>query len=255
MSNLLKLSGVTLPGDGYPKLFDFVPLDLPVKDGLVGLFRFGYSIEKSRRNLVNDAQSLSVVGAPTINPVGAALNNANCFDSPLKSSANMTIISVARMIHVTSALAGAVLVSSQAQEGAIGRGDDLYIGGTATPERRVTLSAGHDTGVTGVSTDIPGSVVGEWNLFAGRVNSDGVVQTGFARANLPMVWGAETDVGTRSVSTTRGLRIGGAYYAHNGETEHALVAIFNQTLAREQIEEIRAYLRDVWGPAFGIDTL
>lgn len=255
MSTLIRLSGVTLPGTDYPKLLDFIPLALPVAAGLVGLYRFGSSIEESRRNFANPGEPLTVVGSPVIKPIGALLDNANCFNTSLKSTAAITILSVAKMMHVTSSIAGAALVTSQAQDGATVRGDDLYINGTTVPERRVSLSVGHETGSASVHCNVTGTIAGEWNFFAGRVNEAAEAQTGHARAGLPMTWSAQTDVGVRQVSATRNLRIGGAYFLHSGATEHALVAIFDRALTTSEVEQNLSYLRSIWAPAVGITTL
>lgn len=254
MSSVIALNDVVLPGSGYMHIADFVPLELPITAGLRGLYRFGTSLELSKRNLADPDAPLAPIGSPTINVLGASLSNSHCFDTGLVSTPDMTMISIAKMIQVTSTAAGAALVSSAVIDG-VARGDTLAIFGTTTPDYRVRATGGYTSGWQNSDLITSGATAGNWNFFGARITSAAEVQSVYGRDGLALQSSTAVDPGDRSTYTGRTLRIGGAYATYSGSTEHLLTAIYDQALTVAQLQSILDYLRQEWAPAVGVTTL
>jgi len=251
MTTVLKLSDVTLPGNGYPKLRDFVVPDFPVKNGLVGLYRFGYSLEASCINHANSDLPLTVIGTPTINDFGCELSRNNCFDTGFTSTDELTVLAVAKPKKYDTNAVGALLVSNFTNADG---GDSL--GFAASQNFRAWVSSASGS-VTAGAISMASAVETDWNFFA-CVGSAGAESKPVWGRNATLTIPAGNVVADRSVITSRTLRIGGHYSTVEfaGTCEIALMAIFtNMAMADADITANYEYLRSVWAPAVGIETL
>jgi len=253
MTTVLKLSNVSLPGSGYPHIATFAMApDLPVKGGLIGLYAFSKNEMVSVYNHADPSKPLIKVGSPTINKFGALLSKNHCFDSTLLSAGNVTFMAVAKPIKVSSNEASALLISNFAS-GTPVAGDSLGFRGS--PANQAGGFGGRaDGSTTAAPVDISAANENNWNFFATRITAAG---------NVRAYWGSNGSLvspdsvpGSRAVETVRTLRVGGHYgLERNGVANVALAAIFHSSLDAGQVQSNYEYLRDVWAPAFGVNTL
>lgn len=249
MSTVIKLSDITLPGSGYPKLslFKGVP-ELPEATGLIGLYLLKGTALNSLINEANDAAPLTVIGAPTVNSFGALLSKSHCFDTGLMSTTNMTFMAVAKPMLVSDSDNGNLIVSNY---GATPAGDSMGFAAVNS----LAAYAGLTSSVSASTIGVGAADVADWNFVAGVIDANGGSKCHWGRDG---VLSASTlaDSGTRQVNTTRTLRLGSNYSSgFNGTANVALVAIFSAALNDAQIAANYNYLKATWAPIFGITTL
>lgn len=255
MTNALKLAGVTLPGVGYPKKKNFIVPSFPVKTGLVGLYAIGGVESLSLINHANTALPLLKVGVPTLNDLGATLNAANCYDTQIPSSADLTIISVAKMMQPSSIAAGFLILGNY-----LGGfpGDSLALDySTSIPGPIVAAYGANGTGyITSSQSDATGTP-GDWNSFAARFTATATSKNWWSKSGAVASVGSAV-AGVRAVQA-RTLRIGGHYNGmagnYGGTGDVQMVAIFNAALADADVAANLAYLTSTYGPAIGVTTL
>lgn len=257
MTAVLKLSGVTLPGTGYPNIVSFLSaapsIDLPVKTGLVGLYILAGNEADSIYNHANSEIPLIKVGLPTINLFGASVSRDNCFNSQLVPTANMTFMAIAKPLKVAANADAALLISNFTTAGP--SGDSLGFRG-ATPSQSGVYGGLTPSGVSQSFNDISTANTANWNFFAGTIDANGAAKPFWGRDGS-LVVGSPVDSGDRGVVTSRTLRIGGHYEPtlFGGTASLAMAAIFQAKLSDADIQANYAYLRDVWAPSFSVMTL
>ncbi len=96
MTNVVKLAGVTLPGDGYPHISSFKEIYLSVTDGLLGLYSIRGSIGLSLKNYADGGSNMTVIGSPTMQDDGAICNYYKCFDKGIPAHVAFKFISLAK---------------------------------------------------------------------------------------------------------------------------------------------------------------
>lgn len=255
MTNLIKLTGVTLPGTGYPSLLNFAYPTFPAGSAnLVGLYTLGGLESIALRNAVTGVTDLSKIGSPTLAAAGATVNYLNDYASlTLSGTTEVTVIAIAKPFAANPANAAAswFLASQYHSTPTPAGGDGLsfYVGG-------ISMWASTSTGsVQSPSLSMAGSVPANWNSFAGRVKSTGANQVWWGHEGVTAA-GTEGSTNTRSVQTSRKWLLGGQYAANFLASGNLLmVAIFNSALTDQNILDNLAYLRASYGPQIGITTL
>lgn len=246
MTAVLKVDSV-LPGTGYLKLINFNPPTFT--DGvanLVGLYTFGADADGSMFNFANSALPLLKTGTPTMSDVGALLGAGSFYDTQLPSTSALSYIAVAKPHLGTSTTGVPIVTNYQNSTPASGDGAAFNNGWRGV--------AGISTGVTQSNVTTSGADTSVFNTFAGRIKATGE-QKVYRQVSGVLTQGTETAAGTRAV-TTRTFRIGADYAGlTSGQGTVAMIAIFNTDLTDAQFANNFSYLRNAWGPGFGITTL
>lgn len=252
MSAFLLASGVTLPNaSSCPKLFSFLRPTLPDEVGLTGLYFLGGNATLSARNLVSGGVALTPVGAPTINALGATLNQSNCFNTGLTETAAWTFIAIAQPIAAGIASGnGAMLVSNFLNSGAIGT--SLYMPASATinAAEAVTIST------SAVATlAVSPLVQTDWYQFCARgdaASEDVTYQHAGAMAT-PASPGAAPSA---RALTGRTINIGGHYdTAFQASVNIVAVAVWNKKLSDANRLATFAVLASFFSANAGITSL
>lgn len=257
----LKLSGITFPGAGYPVLNDFLyvpPPVLPVTTNLVGLYTAGYSDAQTLRNYANSAKPLTKVGAPvvTAGQIGALTNApTNRYDTGIPSSADLTLMLVAKLIKPATDAAGWLGISNFNSTANVGS-DSLGFGGPGGVASAQVNGGKVNTSNVLTSTPVAGGNVGEYNVLFGRIRNNGQCRVWWSKSAV-VTAPAETAVATRYVQALN-LQVGGhmstgGLFAANNTILCA--GIFQGALSDADVAANLAYLSGTWGPSVGIATL
>jgi len=237
MTNVIKLRDITLPGSGYPKLINFLDVNLPVTAGLSGLYVFGGDEAKSLRNHANPALPLVKVGSPVINTVGATTSRFNCFGTGISGTAGVTFFAIAKLKLFATPSAGHLMISNF---GNPVDGDTLGLQSNSL----TVYGEGPDGTVNGVSVSLTSGVVDSWAIFAGRVKATGEEQSWWVNQAGAIVAATESGPSPRGSSTST-FRIGGHYgTGFSGVNDMALASIFSAALSDEDVAANLQYLRD-----------
>lgn len=252
MTTALRLSGVTLPGSGYPKLVNFLTPQFPVDTDLVGLYVLGGNESQSLVNRADAELPLIKVGSPVINSLGAETNWNNCFDTQLMGGTAVTMIAIARLIKPASNDGRYLMISNY--NSSPSDGDSLAFDYNSAPV--LTAYAERPDGdIDSVSIGTSSGTAGNWNIFAMRIKSTGEVKPWWSR-NGTLSSATELAAETRGTGALP-FRIGGHHnigsFQATGEIQ--LAAIFDGALSDAEIESNIAYLRTIYGPAVGMTTL
>ncbi len=265
MTNVLRLTGVTLPGTGYPKLKSFLDPTphLPVTSGLLGLYYLHDSVSSELVNFAG-GPNLTKVGSPQLLENGAMCDHANCYDTNIQAQPLGTVLAIAVPTDAPTTLIDSASVLSSYTPGAYGNGDMLYFGkrfdGTgnaltaafSSSDRGGTPPSGTPT-TTPVYFDALSPGVEPWAVFGTFIGN------GHAVGRLKD--GALAKVVRNSTAYTRPsapfgptLRIGASPSgaAFNGPSTVILVAYFNHVLTDAEILQNLNYLRNDWGIQQGV---
>lgn len=254
MTTALKVP--TLPGSGYPGLFNFEPPVFP--DGtanLVGLFNLGASGAFSAFNFANPGLPPALVGAPTASPIGLTLTPTAYLDTGLLPTSAVSFIAVAKPNGATGTTTSLPICSTYYGL-AGGDGGDLFgfVGASGVPVLR-TYGTMTPTAASFSDVPLPGANTTTWNAIGGRIKASGAAKS-YRSLNGAVTQGTESaPTGTRYLAARDillGKDIGGSF---TGSGAVAMVAIFNVDLTDAQFLDNFTYLRSVWGPAVGITTL
>lgn len=252
MSTLTKLSGITLPGAGYPTLPNFAAPTFPAgMANLTGLYFLGGKESMSLRNLVTGADELTKTGTPTVNAYGATCSITNCYNTNEGSANDVTIIAIAKPFAGNPANAAASWFLAS-QYGANPGGDGLSFYSTGLTMWGSTAGGAANS----PSLSLAGANAANWNSFAGRVKADGSSQVWWGKDGATVA-GAAGGAVARTVQAGRKFALGGHYGANFGATGNLLMAaIFTgAALSDANITDNLAYLRSTVGPQLGITTL
>lgn len=234
MSGALKLSGVTLPGTGYENIVNMLQLALPVTTGLLGLYQIGGSAASSLGNLANPALPLTMVGAPTINTVGAVCSQANCFDTGILELAEFTYLAVAQETGNSAIVMGNYLGSQP--------GANMYQA-TNSAGAKVIVGGALDAGGALVQTTRDASVAGSnnWSISGTTLTVTAVFvdSNGFAPGQLLTApAGSGLAAGTTIVSQLTGTPGGtGTYQVSVAQTSSGSAGLYYLTANSPSVPE------------------
>lgn len=254
MTNALRLSGVTLPGTGYPKKKNFVVPDFPVGTGLIGLYVIGGTESFSLINHANASLPMLKVGAPTVGDLGAATSQANCFDTQIAGSESLTVIVVAKPVLAATSATGYLPISNYMLVGGVSTGDSLAFSNVSGTNKALAY-IGKSGGVNGVDVSIAAADPAEWNGFAARFRSNGAAKLWWSSDGIISA-SSESATAVRSVQS-RTLRVGGHYEdtLFQGTGEVQMAAVFAAELSDSDVAANLEYLSTVYGPSIGVSTL
>lgn len=258
MTNALKLSGITLPGGGYPRLINFVPPVMAAGgEALVGLYTFGADADASLRNWADQTKPLTKVGAPAIQNLGVTVGPAGYYDTGFGSTIGLTFLAIAKPNVAASNAVGQMIVSNFLAGTPLQSGDSLGFGAPPGIGSAVSVYGGKTTenGIATHPLPLTGADTADWNSFVGRIKPTGEEHVWWSRDGA-VAQTAESPAATRAVVTSRTLRIGREYQSlFNGTAEIMMVAIFNRALTDAEVTANLTYLRAEYGPAHGVTTL
>lgn len=265
MSNVLRLTGVTLPGTGYPTLKSFLDPKpyLPVTTGLLGLY---YLRESPGGEMTNFAggPKLTKVGAPQLLQNGAVCSPFNYYDTGIQAQPLGTILAIAVPTTEPTSLISSAPVMTNYTPGDYGTGDILYFGTTYQETGKNLVAAFSNT--DGGNSPSPGSPATTpvylpmvdpgsepWAIFGTFVGN------GHAAGRLKA--GVLEKAVRNSAAYTRPsapfgptLRIGASpsNRAFQGSSTIILTAYFNRILTDAEILKNLNYLRNEWGVMQGV---
>ena len=262
MSNVLRLTGVTLPGTGYPTLKSFLDPKpyLPVTTGLLGLYYLRDSLGGEVKNFAGGA-NLVKVGAPQLLENGAVCGPTNYYDTGIQAQPLGTMLAIAIPTDAPTSLVNSSPVMSNYLPGVYGNGDLLYFG-TNFNQSGDVLGAGFSStargadptpGTTPVYVDATAPGTAPWPIFGtfvGNGHAVGRLKAGALEKGVRS--GADFTRPVAPFGPT--LRIGAAQSTggFQGESKVILVAYFNRILTDSEILQNLTYLRNEWGISMGI---
>lgn len=268
MSNVLRLTGVVLPGAGYPSLESFLDVTpyLPVTAGLVGLYYLRESGGREVNNFVSGGSPLVKVGSPAMQANGAVCDGSNYFSTGLQAQPKGTFIAIAKPAIAPNNLATSIPVVSgyNAQANGSGNGDILWCGTNYSGAGQVVGAAAScpGDGVTPQSSPAaylavslpPTSPMAIFGTFTGAPDRHmvGLLPSPGA-ALIKGAYASGAPVFNRPAAAFGpSLRIGASPYGFAGQSNVTLVAIFNRVLTEAELLQNLEYLRGVWGIERGI---
>lgn len=264
MSTVLRLTGVTLPGTGYPTLKSFLDVTpyLPVTSGLLGLY---YLRDAGGRELHNYAggTSLIKVGNPKLLENGAVCDANNYYDMGIQAQPKGTILAIAMPDSAPSNLVTSIPVVSgyNAPASGSGNGDVLWVGtnyssigqmvgaGSSTPGDGVTPqsspAAYHAVSLPATS---PLALFGTFTGAPER-HSVGILPSAGAGLLKQSYAAAAQTFSRPAAAFGPPLRIGASSYGFTGASTVIMVAYFNRVLSDVELQKNLNYLRSEWGIA------
>lgn len=267
MSNVIRLTGVTLPGTGYPSLksfLDVTPL-LPVTAGLIGLYYLRDSGGREVQNYAGGAPLIKV-GNPTLLAHGALCDVSNYYDMGIKAQPKATMLAIAMPQSAPASLVGSIPVISgyNAPASGSGNGDMLWCGTNYSGAGQL-VGAGASTQGDGVTpqsspaaylnTPLPvAAPIAIFGTFTGAPDRHAVgmlPSPGAALLKQGYAAGAPT-FPRPAAPFGPTLRIGASPYGFTGPSKVILAAYFNRVLTDAEIQQNLNYLRSEWGVAQGV---
>lgn len=258
MTSVVKLTNVTLPGDGYPNISSFKEIYVSVTDGLVGLYSIRTSITASLKNYADGGSDMTIIGAPTMSDDGAICNYANCFDTGIPAQQAFTFIALAKPNRPTVASQYHMLISNYFQPGGVGNAGDAiafaYDG--SSPRFRSYAQSGLSS-VVMADAGIAGFSESEVAFFAGMSSRDDGNRLAFARAGTLSI-GTPSAMAARSIEGAGTILVGGhrglsTSYPAFGKGIYA-AAIYNRAVTNAELTTIYNDLK-TYAKARGITTL
>ena len=257
MPYITKLSGLTLPGSGYPNIADFAVPVLPVTSGLVGLYLLGGGkASLVTRNFAPGGSPATIVGLPTYNARSMILSQNNCLDTGLPETEAVTFLTVAKPIGSGGGSINSTIYVGNYREpaAAAGVGASIFSSG-ASPRVAVSHGSAPGTVVTNTFT-LTGLVPDQAQVFGGIcTGASGTQKAAWGRGGVLSFDTADVTT-TRSLAA-RTLRVGGHYAtdgSFTGTHEGYLAAIYNRGLSDSEFTQNYNYLRPFFG-TLGITTL
>lgn len=268
MSNVLRLTGVTLPGTGYPTLKSFLDVTprLPVTAGLLGLYYLRDSGGRDTENYVAGGSPLVKVGSPTLLENGAICDPANYYSMGIVAQPAGTILAIAKPATAPTTFATSIPVVSgyNAPANGSGNGDVLWCGTNFSGAGQVVGAAASTPGdgVTPQSSpaayqsvalppEAPMAIFGTFTGAPSRHQAGLLPSPGAALVKGAYAAGAPT-FPRPAAPFGPPLRIGASPYAFSGQSTVMLVAYFNRVLTDAEILQNLEYLRSVWGVEQGV---
>jgi hypothetical protein len=231
------MTRIIVPGSlevGANKIYPVVP------NGLVGLWLFGQTMEKSRRNHADNGVDALVVGEPVLTDRYMSFKGGSDYlITDVRETNSLTLIAVARTSEpLTTNAARPHLISNFL--GSTG-GASLSVTGTpsAAPQAYVSSSTYRD--VNGVPTSGGSTVTVEaintWRFLAG-VHSPTMSSVYDLSAGVEDV---DARTGTRILKPNVPFRIGSSEGTQFlGACDIAFAMIYNRALAKIELEALRA---------------
>lgn len=268
MSNVLRLTGVTLPGTGYPTLKSFLDVTprLPVTAGLLGLYYLRDAGGREIQNYVSGGAPLIKVGSPTLLENGAVCDPNNYYSMNMQARPQGTILAIARPKSAPASLVTSIPVVSgyNAPANGSGNGDVLWCGTNYSGVGQVIGAAAScpGDGVTPQSSPAaylavslpPTSPMAIFGTFTGVPDRHTVgllPSPGAALLKGAYASGAPT-FSRPATAFGPPLRIGASPYGFTGQSTVMLVAYFNRVLSEAEIQLNLQYLRGEWGVQQGL---
>ena len=268
MSNVLRLTGVTLPGTGYPTLKSFLDVTprLPVTAGLLGLYYLRDAGGREIQNYVSGGAPLIKVGSPTLLENGAVCDPNNYYSMNMQARPQGTFLAIARPKSAPASLVTSIPVVSgyNAPANGSGNGDVLWCGTNYSGVGQVIGAAAScpGDGVTPQSSPAaylavslpPTSPMAIFGTFTGVPDRHTVgllPSPGAALLKGAYASGAPT-FSRPATAFGPPLRIGASPYGFTGQSTVMLVAYFNRVLSEAEIQLNLEYLRGEWGVQQGL---
>ncbi|HDU3462261.1 TPA: hypothetical protein RFL89_000580 [Klebsiella aerogenes] len=258
MTTVTKLTGVVLPGGGYPNIGSFTEIYVSVTDGLVGLYSIRDSVNFSLKNYAKNGADMTVVGAPTIVDDGAVCNFENCFDTGIPAQNAFTYVALSKATLATSAAQYCMLISNFFKPTTTtNAGDSIGFAWNGTAPRFRCYAQNSASSVVQADAGVAGFSESEVAFFAGMASQDDGARLAFARAgNLSI--GNPTAMTTRSTEGAGTILIGGhragsGAYPAFGKGIYA-AAIYNRAVTNDELATIYSDLK-TYAEGRGITTL
>lgn len=268
MSNVLRLTGVTLPGTGYPSLKSFLDVTprLPVTAGLLGLFYLRDAGGREIQNYVSGGAPLIKVGSPELLENGAICDTNNYYSMNFNARSQGTILAIAKPQSAPSNFSTSIPIISgyNAPASGSGNGDVLWTGTNFSGSGQVIGAAAScpGDGVTPQSSPAaylnvslpPAAPLAVFGTFTGAPDRHmvGMLPTPGA-ALLKQAYASAAPTFSRPAAPFGPpLRIGSSPYGFTGKSTVMLVAYFSRVLSEGEIQQNLEYLRSVWGVQQGV---
>lgn len=268
MSNVLRLTGVTLPGTGYPTLKSFLDVTprLPVTAGLLGLYYLRDSGGREIQNYISGGAPLIKVGSPALLENGAVCDPSNYYSMNMQARPQGTILAIAKPENAPANFGASIPVVSgyNAPASGSGNGDVLWCGTNFSGAGQVVGAAAScpGDGVTPQGSPAaylnvslpPAAPMAIFGTFTGAPDRHMVgmlPNPGGALLKQAYASGAPT-FSRPPAAFGPPLRIGASPYSFTGQSTVMLVAYFNRVLTEAEIQQNLEYLRGEWGVQQGL---
>ncbi|HBR6858853.1 hypothetical protein [Klebsiella aerogenes] len=258
MTTVTKLTGVVLPGTGYPNINSFKEIYVSVTSGLLGLYSFRNSLDFSRKNYAENGVDLTIIGAPTLVDGGAVCNYENCFDTGISAQDSFTYIALSKPTLATSAEQYCMLISNYFQPTpTTNAGDSIGFAWNGSAPRFRCYAQNSPSSVVQADAGVAGFSESEVALFAGMASLTDGNRLAFAHAGTLSI-GNPTAMSARSTSGAGTILIGGhragsGAYPAFGKGIYA-AAIYNSAVTNEELGVIYNDLK-IYAEGRGITTL
>ncbi|HHI3296810.1 TPA: hypothetical protein ACP47F_000178 [Klebsiella pneumoniae] len=258
MTNVVKLAGVTLPGDGYPHISSFQEIYLSVTDGLLGLYSIRDSIDLSLKNYADGGSDMTVIGSPTMLDDGAICNYANCFDTGIPAQEAFTFIVLAKPNLPTVPSEYNMAISNYFQPGGAGNsGDSIGFAYNGSSPRFRCYAQNGESAVSIADAGLASFSESEVAFFAGMASLTDGNRLAFARAGTLSI-GNATATANRTITGAGTILIGGhralpTSYPAFGKGIYA-AAIYGRAVTNSELTTIYSDMK-TYAERRGINTL
>lgn len=242
MTTVTKLTGITLPGTGYPDINSFKEIYMSVTSGLIGLYSIRDTLAFSLNNYATGGSPMTVVGAPTMSGDGAVCNYANCFDTGIATQTAYSFLALAKPTLSTDATQNCMIVSSYFQPSAgQNAGDSIGFAanGTTNPRFR-NYSQNSTSSVIFADAGVTGFSESSVAFFAGVTSLTDGVRLAFGHGGSLSI-GTPTTLSARNITGAGTILVGGhrgpsTFFPAFGKGIYA-VAIYNRAITNAEITQ------------------
>ena len=250
----VKLKGITLPSSLiYPKLDGFKLFDVmsqvPVTDGLVGSYFLGSKNADPSYNFANPSLPLSVNLNPDFSDARFSVLSVlkGYFDTGITSTAQQTIISIAKMPNQTAAI-----VSNYLKDSSGGVSGDSILERITSNKSLNTYAQSSSNAVTQAQRDNSSFNVDDFFVSGGVITGAPSVGS-WIMSETAAPAGTYINLPGRVVAS-RTLRIGASYSSTEfiADIGISAVVIYNKDIGSDNITTVMNWLRNVVGVQAGI---